>query len=385
MTRELVQSFGDARAPVFVDSGILSSIAARARTVNGGSDPTKVLIVCDDAVASTAGVVVANAWSGSGQRDATGSAVDVARISIRATEVEKSIESWQKIMAAAVAANLDRKSLIVAVGGGIVTDLAGFAAASYLRGISWIAVPTTLLGMVDAALGGKTGINLPLAGGAIGKNLAGSFWPPAAVVCDVTTLATLPPRIFRAGLAECLKHSMLADASIEALLAPAMGSYTSQEAGDQWKLIDLVARAAAVKLAIVARDPREANERMLLNLGHTFAHAIESELSSEVLHGEAVALGLVAAAAASAASNRMTQAQADAVRVRVAALGFAVMLPRAIPIEKLEIAAGFDKKRVGRALTLVLPRGGGSAEIVRGADWELLRIGFKSIGASGGG
>lgn len=388
MTRELVQCVGERRAPVIIGSGILDSVAARVRTMNGGVDPTKVLIVCDGAVDATWGQVVADSFSAShatrGQDQAPRSAVDVTRLTLHASEANKSIESWQKILAAAIEGNLDRKSLIVAVGGGIVTDLAGFAAASYLRGIQWLTLPTTLLGMVDAALGGKTGINLSLGGGALGKNLAGAFWPPSAVICDVATLSTLPVRDFRAGLAECFKHAMIADASIESLLATAATSYTSREAGEQWRLIDLVARSAAVKLAIVARDPREQHERMVLNLGHTFAHAIESQLSDEVLHGEAVALGLVAASFASAASGRMTLEQARSVRARLAALGFAVQLPRAIAMKTLKNAAGFDKKRVGKALTLVLPLGDGGAQIVHGADGELLRAGFAAIGAVDG-
>lgn len=385
MTRELVQCVGDHRAAVTIGSGILSSIALRARAMNGGVDPTRVLIVADALVSSTWGEAVARAWQ---THDVVGGqSVDVTRITVHASEANKSIESWQKILDGAVQGNLDRKSLIVAVGGGIVTDLAGFAAASYLRGIAWIAVPTTLLGMVDAAIGGKTGVNLALGGGAIGKNLAGSFWPPSAVVCDVETLATLPTREFRAGIAECLKHAMIGDPSIEPLLARAIDTYASGEAGDQWSLIDLVARSAAVKLAIVARDPREAGERMLLNLGHTFAHAIESQLSSEVLHGEAVALGLVAASFASAAasvSGRMTSAQAEAVRARVVAMGLPARLPRALAIESLEKAAGFDKKRLGKSLTLILPLANGTAEVVRDAPVELLRTGFASIGAAAG-
>jgi 3-dehydroquinate synthetase len=174
---------------------------------------------------------------------------------------------------------------------------------------------------------------------------------------------------------------MLVDASIEPLLASALTIYTSSEPVDQWKMIDLIARSAAVKLDIVAADPREANQRMLLNLGHTFAHAIESQFSSELLHGEAVALGLVAAAAASAASGRMTVAGAASVRDRVAALGFQVKLPQSASIETLEKAAGFDKKRLGGALTLILPKTGGGADIVRQADPELLRIGLRSIDA----
>ena len=380
MTRELVQRMGNESAPVIIGSGILASIAQHIRRANGGKNPSKILIVSDEAVATTWTTVVEQSL----KNDAA-MCKEISRVSILATEPNKSAHSWAKVMDAAVRADLDRQGLIVAVGGGIVTDIAGFCAATYLRGIAWVAVPTTLLGMVDAAIGGKTGMNLPLAEALgeqhWGKNLAGAFWPPAAVVADSQTLTSLPPRIFRAGLAECLKHSMLVDSSIEPLLASALTIYTSSEPVDQWKMIDLIARSSAVKLDIVAADPREANQRMLLNLGHTFAHAIESQFSSELLHGEAVALGLVAAAVASAASGRMTVAGAASVRDRVAALGFQVKLPQSATVETLEKAAGFDKKRLGGALTLILPKTGGGADIVRQADPELLRIGLRAIGA----
>ena len=380
MTRELVQRMGNESAPVIIGSGILASITQHIQRANGGKNPAKILIVSDEAVATTWASVVAQSL-----KNQSAPGADISQVSIVATEPNKSAQSWSKVMDAAVCADLDRQGMIVAVGGGIVTDIAGFCAATYLRGIAWVAVPTTLLGMVDAAIGGKTGMNLPLSEDLgekrWGKNLAGAFWPPSAVIADTQTLTTLSLRNFRAGLAECLKHSMLVDGSIEPLLASALAIYTSSEPVDQWKMIDLIARSAAVKLDIVANDPREANQRMLLNLGHTFAHAIESQFSSELLHGEAVALGLVAAAAASAASGRMTAAGASSVRDRVVSLGFGVKLPQSATVQKLEKAAGFDKKRVGGSTTLILPKTGGGAEIVRQADPELLRVGLRAVGA----
>lgn len=235
--------------------------------------------------------------------------------------------------------------------------------------------------MVDAALGGKTGINLSIGQNRLGKNLAGTIWPPSAVIADTQTLTSLSARTFRGGLAECLKHSMIADPSIAALLANAQTYFADPDPLNQWRLIDLVARCAQVKLDIVAEDPREADRRMLLNLGHTFAHALESEFAAELLHGEAVALGLVAASFASVADGGMTLAQAQSVRSQVAGLGFAVALPRAVTVDSLEFAAGFDKKREESSLTLILPVGSGGARIVRRADPELLRVGLRAIGA----
>jgi len=377
MTRELVQRMGGQTAPVVIGSDILSSVGERIRALRGGKSPSSLLIVCDSAVSETWAAAVARSLTND-----SGSGVRVVHSIIHATESNKVAATWMRVMDDALQGGVDRHGMIIAVGGGIVTDIAGFCAATYLRGIAWVAVPTTLLGMVDAALGGKTGINLALKDAGLGKNLAGSFWPPAAVIADTLALTSLPARVFRAGLAECLKHSMLADASIAPLLAPAIANYASSDAVAQWQLVDLIARSASVKLAIVAADPHEADQRMLLNLGHTFAHAIESQFCDELMHGEAVALGLVAASAASAASGRMTTAEALAVTAAVAGLGFAVSLPRPTTIESLENAAVFDKKRIGGALTLILPKSGGGADIVVRADPQLFRTGLRAIGAS---
>ena len=377
MTRELVHRMGSETAPVVIGSGILESLASHVRSLRGGKDPSGILIVSDCTIRDTWGEIVARSWTG-----LQSNTVSVRHVSITATESQKSAQSWAKILDEAVQAGLDRQGLIVAVGGGITTDLAGFAAASYMRGIKWVAVPTTLLGMVDAALGGKTGINLPVGAHALGKNLAGAFWSPSAVFADVMTLTTLSQRHFRAGLAEGFKHAMLADPSIDAHLSEAAAHFADPQPVHQWRLIDLVARAAAVKLEIVAADPRESDKRMLLNLGHTFAHAIESQCAEELLHGEAVAIGLVAAASASVAAGRMTVDQAKAVAARLEQLGLPTRLPRRISIESLENAAGFDKKRAGGALTLILPRGTGGADVVSSADPQLLRLGLRTVGAS---
>jgi 3-dehydroquinate synthase len=185
---------------------------------------------------------------------------------------------------------LDRTSSVLALGGGIVTDTIGFAAATYLRGIAWIAAPTTLLGMVDAAIGGKTGVNLPE-----GKNLVGAFWPPRLVIADTSTLGTLPPRELRAGLAEVVKAAWISDHSLIDLV-PAVDPLTYDSlTPDDWER--LVARSITIKAEVVAADEREAGLRKSLNLGHTLGHALESATTYErFVHGEAVAWGLEAAA-----------------------------------------------------------------------------------------
>lgn len=193
----------------------------------------------------------------------------------------KTLEVFAAQLSRLAQAGLPRSSAVLGLGGGAATDLAGFVAASYLRGVAFYTAPTTLLGMVDAAVGGKTGVNLPE-----GKNLVGAFWPPRAVWCDLDTLVTLPPHVFREGAAEMFKHGLIADPSLlPRVLAPDFGPQHPA-------LEDTVADAVAVKADIVSRDLTEQGERAFLNFGHTLAHALEGVTRQSVAHGEAVAYGM---------------------------------------------------------------------------------------------
>ncbi len=198
-------------------------------------------------------------------------------------EASKRIEVYEGLLRELARAGLPRDAEVWAVGGGTITDLAGFVAASYLRGVAWRAWPTTTLAMVDASVGGKTGVNLPE-----GKNLVGAFHPPRGVYAELETLETLPQSTFREGLVEAFKHGLLA--GDETLLAP--WELTPAHAG----LEDYLARAVAVKIAVVERDFRESGERMKLNLGHTLAHALEAASGHALGHGHAVAWGMLFAA-----------------------------------------------------------------------------------------
>ncbi len=377
MTRVLVQRTARGEAPVEVGSGLLGMAGARIATALAPAKTTGILVIADEALAGT------GSWAaevvGSLRSEPTFASTPITTYWMRATESNKSVGQWQAILERAVAASLDRHGLIVAIGGGIVTDLAGFAASTYMRGINWVAIPTTLLSMVDGALGGKTAVNLPLPGGGLGKNLAGAFWPPSAVLCDVRVLSTLSPRQVRAGLAECLKHAMISDPGLVPLLEGAVAAAASLDAADQWKMIDLVARSAKVKLDIVAQDEREGGIRRHLNLGHTFAHAIEAHFHDDLNHGEAVAIGLVAAAAASRASGRITAEEAAAIKQRVASVGLPTCLPRAVDPAVLLAAARSDKKGRGGRLNLVLPLRSHGVEVVSEGTDELFIGGVGSI------
>jgi 3-dehydroquinate synthase len=247
-----------------------------------------------------------------------------------------------------------RRSLVVAVGGGAVTDAAGFLAATFMRGVDWVAVPTTLLAMVDAALGGKTAVNLPLA-----KNAVGAFHPPRAVLADPAALRTLPPRELRSGLGEVVKYAALRPALLPRVVAAARAGRV--DAG-------LVATCAAIKLEIVERDPLERGERKLLNLGHTFGHGVEAAGGfRRYAHGEAVAVGLAFAFRLARAMGRVDAPAVALVEDALAAAG----LPRRVPARVARDAARlmrYDKKRGAGGLRWVLPRGAGRRWTV---EWDV--------------
>lgn len=258
--------------------------------------------------------------------------VDAPRVALAGGEAAKTVATWQRVIDALVAQELDREGVVVAFGGGALLDVAGFAAAAYLRGVRWVAVPTTLLAQVDAAHGGKTAIDHPAA-----KNLVGAFHPPAEVLCDTALLRTLEAREVRSGLAEVVKHAVIG--------APGLLDRAGRE--DPARFVE---EAAAVKLAIVRRDPRETGERRLLNLGHTLGHALERASGYALSHGEAVALGL--RAACRIAARHCGFREGAAVEAALDRCG----LPSrtSLPFDALD-ALKHDKKRTGGRLRWVLP------------------------------
>lgn len=273
-------------------------------------------------------------------------------------------------------ARIDRTGVVFAVGGGVVGDLAGFCAATFLRGIAFVQVPTTLLSMVDSAVGGKTGINLPS-----GKNLVGAFYQPSAVVADMRLLSTLPSREFAAGMAEVVKYGLLADGKFfEELEAAGTLAWNSPE------LPAVIRRCCEIKAAVVAADERETakeNGRALLNLGHTFGHAIEKVAGyGEYLHGEGVAIGCVAAAMV---SEKLGFAPAGTLVARTVGLCAKNALPtrlrRPLPADALIAASGNDKKvRAGR-LRYVLLKKIGEAFTAADVPEAAIREVWRELGA----
>jgi 3-dehydroquinate synthase len=334
-----------------------------------------VVLAVDGAIRATHGALAERAIAAAGGR--------VAVVALEADERAKSMRAVERVWSAALESGAGRDALVVALGGGLVGDLAGFAAATYLRGVDLVQVPTTLLAMVDASIGGKTGVNLELPGGGLGKNLAGAFWQPKVTIADADTLSTLPMRELRAGLAECAKHAVISGEDAFAALerdAAALGG------GDAAALDRLIPASAAVKARIVSRDPFERGERAHLNLGHTFGHAIETIPELGLLHGEAVAIGMVAACSCASGAGRLDAAIASRVAALLGALGLPTALPRPVSAAEVRRRMGFDKKNAAsggaRVLRLVLPSAIGKVELVADAPGHAVAAGLAAIGAA---
>jgi 3-dehydroquinate synthase len=290
-------------------------------------------------------------------------------------ETAKSTDELARVWDALAEAGLGRDGLVIALGGGVVGDLAGFAAASYLRGVGFLQVPTTLLAMVDSSVGGKTGINLPR-----GKNLVGAFAQPSAVLADTGLLRTLPGREFAAGMAEVVKYALLGDAGLLADLESA-----GRLRWDHPALPDIIRRCVRMKAAIVAGDEREtAREggRALLNLGHTFGHAIEATAGyGAYLHGEAVAIGLRMAADLSRDLGRITAADAARVAAAIETQGLPTRLRAPLPADELLAAMRHDKKNRGGRIRFVLLDRLGGAVTADDVDPDAARVALVAAGA----
>jgi 3-dehydroquinate synthase len=268
-------------------------------------------------------------------------------------EAHKTFANTARVLDVLVANRFARDCAVVALGGGVVGDLAGFTAACYQRGVAFVQVPTTLLAQVDSAVGGKTGVNHPG-----GKNLIGAFHQPVLVVSDTRTLGSLPARELRAGLAEVIKYGLMCDAALFAWLEAHLDRLLS---GDAAALAHIIRRSCEIKAAIVGRDEREAGERALLNLGHTFGHAVESATAyRQWLHGEAVGAGLVMAAAMSQECGLMAAADSARVRRLVERAGLPVRIASVTPAVALDHMRT-DKKVLDGRLRLVLLRRIGEA------------------------
>ncbi len=350
-----------------IESGGLNDLGERVRAV---APARQAILIVDEMVTESHGNRAAASLRESGY--------EVHIHTVTASEQNKSLETVRGLYGAMLAAGIDRTSPVIAVGGGIVGDIAGFAAASYLRGVPFVLVPTTLLAMVDASIGGKTGVNHPLPGGGLGKNLIGAFWQPRHVLVDPQTLTTLDDREFRSGIAECIKHGVIADPDLLAFLEANAAKILRR---DEATLTELIARSVPIKVDIVVRDEREAGERALLNLGHTFAHAIEALPELDLRHGEAVAIGLVAAAHAAVELELLADQDQARLTALIEACGLPVRLPRKVAADDLLRLMRFDKKARDGVVRLVLPVRLGAARLVEDAPVAVTERAWRAVGA----
>jgi 3-dehydroquinate synthase len=338
---------------VVVGRGLLSQAGARIAPLARG----RTVIVTDETVAALHGPALQASLAEAGVRSEI--------IAVPPGEASKSFAELERLMDRLLAAGLDRKDVVVALGGGVVGDLAGLAAALYMRGIDFVQVPTTLLAQVDSSVGGKTAIDTPR-----GKNMVGAFHQPRLVLADIDVLATLPPVQVRSGWAEVLKHGLICDAPFFDWLA---GDGAAGATGDPAALERAVIRSVEIKSAIVGEDEKEAGKRALLNLGHTFGHAIEAELGFEeaaLAHGEAVALGCCMAFRFSVREGLCAAEDARRVEAVTAAAGLPTRLAQAgeFSAEALLARMAGDKKAEAGGVTLILARGIGQAFTQKYAD-----------------
>ena len=356
--------------PIVIGAGALQQLGEQVRAA-GIKAGTKVLVVTNPVVEQHYGATALSSLQAAG--------FEASSLVIEAGEDQKTPATVALIHDAAFERRLERGSLIVALGGGVVGDMAGFAAASWLRGIAVVQVPTTLLAMVDAAIGGKTGVNHPG-----GKNLIGAFHQPKLVLIDPAVLHTLPEREFRAGMAEVIKYGVIGDPALFGDLEAAaqrdpLGGLANRESIGTGLLERLLERSASAKAQVVAADEREGGLRAILNYGHTLGHCVET-LSGygTYLHGEAVGLGMLAAGEISLAMRLWRPEDQQRQRAVIAAAGLPLAWPALDPLAVLACLQGDKKVRSGR-VRFVLPSAIGAVEIRDDVEPEIIVLALERL------
>ncbi|MBA2707462.1 MAG: 3-dehydroquinate synthase [Gemmatimonadaceae bacterium] len=357
--RTVIVRLPAAAYPIAIDPGLLLKSGAYLRTLTRASS---VFVITDSNVGARFLAALSESLRKAGFR--------VAAHTVPAGENFKTLDQVGHIYDKLIGGTIDRQSIVIALGGGVIGDMTGFAAATVLRGVAFVQIPTSLLSMVDASVGGKTGINHPL-----GKNLIGAFHQPIAVLIDPQTLQTLPEHELRGGLAECIKHDIIRDAEHFSLLET---SIDRALALDMTYLADLVAHNVAIKARVVEADPFERGERAHLNFGHTFGHAIENVSRFSLTHGQSVALGMVAA---SRTARRLGMLDELSER-RIIALIFAAGLPTGgltLDTDAVMQTMFLDKKVQSGKIRFVLPDRIGHVVIRDDLPSELVREALVSL------
>jgi 3-dehydroquinate synthase len=358
--RRLEVELGDRSYPILIGPGLIADPACYGAAIRG----RQVLVVSNETVAPLYLDALLAGLAG----------FDCHRVILPDGEQYKTLDTLNLIFDELLTARLARDVTIVALGGGVVGDMAGFAAACYQRGVDFVQVPTTLLAQVDSSVGGKTGVNHPR-----GKNMIGAFHQPRAVIADTDTLATLPDRELAAGLAEVVKYGLIRDPAFFDWLE---ANRTRLLARDADALAEAIERSCRNKAEVVAADERESGQRALLNLGHTFGHAIEAGMGYGAwLHGEAVAAGMVLAAELSARLGWLDAEDVQRTRALLAGFALPVDPPTALGTERWLALMAVDKKVQAGQLRLVLLRGIGHAAVTGDFDPAVLRGLLDDIGA----
>ena len=362
MPDDITVRLGQRSYPIHFCAGGLREIGFFAREL---CRPGRCVALTDENVAPLYADLVGNALATEGFEPET--------IVIPSGEAQKRLETFGRLCENMIEAGLDRRSLLVALGGGVVGDLGGFVAASYMRGIPYLQIPTTLLAQVDSSVGGKTAVNLPQ-----GKNLVGAFYQPVGVFIDVSVLGTLSDRDLRAGMVEVIKHGIIRDAAyfdwLEENLAAVM-------ALDDETILQAVRRSCEIKADVVAADEREGGLRAILNYGHTVGHAVEALCEYGTLrHGEAVAIGMEAAAALSHLHVSLDEAGALRQRDLLQRIGVPTRIP-GLPANDIIQKMRQDKKTLGATLRFVLARRIGQVDICDDVPLEQVREALLACGA----
>jgi 3-dehydroquinate synthase len=340
---------------IFIGEGNLKEIGGKLSEF-GFSD--KIALISNPTVYELYGETVSKALRDSGY--------DLAEVLIPDGEEYKSLDSAEEIYTSLLKAKLDRKSALIALGGGVIGDITGFAASTYMRGIDFIQIPTTLLAQVDSSVGGKTGVNHPL-----GKNMIGSFWQPRLVWIDTLTLNTLPRREFLSGLGEVIKYGVIWDRELFSYLDANRNKILELDAK---ALMHIIRRSCEIKAEIVSKDERESGLRAILNYGHTIGHAVETLTGyKKYLHGEAVAIGMCLEAELSSQLGFTGSNEPAMLKNLIDSFGLPSEMPSGIQTGELLLSMQIDKKTVGGKMHFVLPEKIGRVKVYSGTEPEDIR------------
>lgn len=350
--RKIRVELGDRSYNIAIDRGVINELG---RTLERFEFSKRLAIISNPTVYDLYGKVVSESIKDAG--------FELTEIIIPDGEEYKNLSWLQNIYGELLKARLDRKSALIALGGGVIGDITGFAASTYMRGIDFVQVPTTLLAQVDSSVGGKTGVNHPL-----GKNMIGTFWQPRVVWIDIDTLKTLPKREFLSGLAEVIKYGVIRDGEFFDFLEINRDKILKL---DRDAIIHIVGRSCEIKSDVVSRDERESGLRAILNYGHTIGHAIETVTGyKRFLHGEAVAIGMHMEAKLSRVLGFIDDKQVSRIKNLIESYSLPSQMPEGIESKGLFTAMQIDKKAISGELKFILPEKVGAVKIHSGVSEE---------------